>query len=51
MGIIHAYLSGYDWYKAGIYANAIGALQVQHSGDNEGLPTREELNRYILSKP
>jgi len=50
VGIIHAYLSGYDWTEAGIYANAIGSLQVQHAGDNEGLPTLKELESYVESK-
>ncbi len=29
-------------------ANAIGALQVQHRGDNEGLPDREQLKTFLL---
>lgn len=49
VGIIHAYLNGYDWEKAGMYANAIGSLQVQHAGDNEGLPSSVELERYVQS--
>lgn len=28
-------------------ANAIGAIQVQNQSDNEGLPTYNELDRYI----
>ena len=31
-------------------ANAIGALQVMHKGDNEGLPTREQLFSFIEKK-
>ncbi|MTT32376.1 sugar kinase [Terrilactibacillus sp. BCM23-1] len=30
-------------------ANAIGAIQVTHLSDNEGLPTREELDHFIAS--
>ena len=30
-----------------IRANAIGAIQVQTLGDNEGLPNIEELNAYL----
>ncbi len=30
-------------------ANAIGAIQVQHRGDNEGLPTEEQLEQFIQS--
>ena len=32
------------------YGNAIGSLQVQHAGDNEGLPTNEALEAYIKQK-
>lgn len=28
--------------------NAIGAIQIMHRGDNEGLPTIEQLNQFIL---
>lgn len=31
-------------------ANAIGAIQVMHAGDNEGLPTREELFGFMRQK-
>ncbi|PHV70222.1 2-dehydro-3-deoxygluconokinase [Sporanaerobium hydrogeniformans] len=31
-------------------ANAIGALQVMHVGDNEGLPTREQLADFMAQK-
>ena len=31
-------------------ANAIGALQVMHQGDNEGLPDRAQLKRFIESR-
>lgn len=47
VGIIHARLLGLSWEEAATYANAIGSLQVQHPGDNEGLPTKEELENYI----
>lgn len=49
VGIIHAYLSGRSWTEAAVYANAIGSLQVQHLGDNEGLPTRSRLESYIAN--
>ncbi|SFB96988.1 2-keto-3-deoxygluconate kinase [Alkalibacterium subtropicum] len=49
VGVIHAYLNGRSWTDAAIYANAIGSLQVQHSGDNEGLPTRSRLESYIAN--
>lgn len=31
-------------------ANAIGAIQVMHQSDNEGLPTREELFNFMKNK-
>ncbi|PRY83694.1 sugar kinase [Alkalibacterium olivapovliticus] len=49
VGIIHAYLSGYSWEQAAVYANAIGSMQVQHAGDNEGLPTLSKLDSYIAN--
>ena len=47
VGVIHACLNGRSWVEAALYANAIGSLQVQHAGDNEGLPTRKQLENYI----
>jgi 2-dehydro-3-deoxygluconokinase len=47
VGIISAYLEELSWEEAAKRANAIGSLQVQHPGDNEGLPTRDELQKYI----
>lgn len=47
VGVISAYLEGLSWEEAAIRANAIGSIQVQHAGDNEGLPTRKELDSYI----
>lgn len=31
-------------------ANAIGAIQVMHASDNEGLPTRNELFAFMKNK-
>lgn len=47
VGILHAYLEGLSWKEAAKHANAIGSLQVQHAGDNEGLPTKEVLTTYL----
>lgn len=47
VGIVSAYLEGLSFEEAAIRANAIGSLQVQHPGDNEGLPDAEALNKYI----
>lgn len=50
VGVIHGYLKGASWEQAAVYANAIGSLQVQHAGDNEGLPSKESLEQYIHSQ-
>lgn len=47
VGIISGYLDGLDVKEAAERANAIGAIQVQNQSDNEGLPTYNELDRYI----
>lgn len=47
VGIIHGYLSGLSWKEAAVRANAIGSIQVQHEGDNEGLPNRDDLESYV----
>ncbi|WP_225744740.1 sugar kinase [Marinilactibacillus sp. Marseille-P9653] len=49
VGILHAYLEGLSWKEAAKHANAIGSLQVQHAGDNEGLPTKMALTTYITN--
>lgn len=47
VGVISGYLDGLDMQNSVLRANAIGSLQVQNQGDNEGLPTRDELEKYI----
>ncbi|SDK94404.1 sugar kinase [Alkalibacterium thalassium] len=47
VGVLHGYLNGLTWPEAALRANAIGSLQVQNEGDNEGLPSLEELTTYI----
>lgn len=47
VGIISSKLEGLDIKEAVIRANAIGAIQVTFVSDNEGLPTREELESFI----
>lgn len=46
-GIISAHLENLSVPDMLIRANAIGALQVQTLGDNEGLPTKEQLSKYL----
>ena len=34
--------------EATFRGNVIGAIQITHRSDNEGLPTREQLSKIIL---
>lgn len=47
VGIISGLLENLPLREAVKRGNAIGALQVMASGDNEGLPTHEELQQYL----
>lgn len=47
VGVISGYLDGLDMENSVLRGNAIGSLQVQNQGDNEGLPIRDELEKYI----
>ncbi|MDR0684774.1 MAG: sugar kinase [Spirochaetaceae bacterium] len=47
VGVISGILEGLSLYKTVERANAIGALQLRHGGDNEGLPTRDMLETYL----
>ena len=46
-GFLSGFLEQLPLEACVLRANAIGALQVQHRGDNEGLPTREQLEAFI----
>lgn len=46
-GVLSARLEGLSWYESVLRGNAIGAIQVMSVGDNDGLPTREELARFM----
>lgn len=46
-GIITGILDGLDDEKLLERGNAIGAIQVMHLSDNEGLPNKEKLNEFI----
>lgn len=50
VGFISGLLEGKDVSECADRANAIGAIQVMHKGDNEGLPTVEELTRFMEKK-
>jgi Sugar kinases, ribokinase family len=47
VGVISALMEGLSLKEAAVRGNAIGAIQVMSIGDNDGLPTREELSKYI----
>jgi len=46
-GVISGLIEGLPLEEAVLRGNAIGSIQVQHSSDNEGLPTRDELASYM----
>lgn len=46
-GVLSAWIEGLPVREAVRRGNAIGAIQVMSRGDNSGLPTREELERFM----
>ena len=46
-GVISGIIEGLSLADAVLRGNAIGSIQVQHPSDNEGLPTRVELDDYM----
>lgn len=46
-GVISALMEGETLPEAVRRGSAIGAIQIMHVSDNEGLPTREELHRFM----
>lgn len=47
VGVLSAYLENMTIEQMVDRGNAIGSIQVSVASDNEGLPTREELDRYM----
>ena len=47
VGIISGKLEGLELEDSVVRANAIGAIQVTFTSDNEGLPTRDKLDQFI----
>ena len=47
VGILSAWLEGLQMPEMVDRGNAIGSIQVSVASDNEGLPTREELDAYM----
>lgn len=48
-GVLSGILDGISIKESVTRGNAIGAIQVMHRGDNEGLPTIEQLNQFIIN--
>lgn len=48
-GVISSLAEGETLEKAAFRGNVIGAVQIAHKSDNEGLPTRQELGNIILA--
>ncbi len=48
-GVISALAEGETLEEAAFRGNVMGALQISHQSDNEGLPTREQLGKIILA--
>lgn len=46
-GFISAILKGYSMQKSVIFANAVGAMQLLHWSDNQGLPSYQEVINFI----
>lgn len=51
VGVISGRLDGLPLREAVLRGNAIGAIQVTSKGDNEGLPTRQELAAFMQKGP
>lgn len=49
VGVISALIEGLPLSEAARRGNAIGAIQISHKSDNEGLPTREELKAVLAA--
>lgn len=50
VGVVSAHLEGLSLYDMALRGNAIGAIQVMSKGDNEGLPNREQLKNFMISR-
>ncbi|ROR28257.1 2-keto-3-deoxygluconate kinase [Mobilisporobacter senegalensis] len=49
-GVISGLLENLSIKESVLRGNAIGSIQVTHISDNEGLPTRQELDEYIKQR-
>lgn len=46
-GVLSARMECLSWYDSVRRGNAVGAIQVMSVGDNDGLPTREQLDMFM----
>jgi 5-dehydro-2-deoxygluconokinase len=46
-GFIFGYLQGWDWYRVGRYANAVGAIVVTRHGCASAMPTPAEVSEFM----
>ena len=49
-GFIYQYTQGVSLKESGVFASAVGALNVQSLGAQVGLPTRQQVTEFILSQ-
>lgn len=49
-GVLSGILDDISIEKSVLRGNAIGAIQVMHRGDNEGLPTMEQLEEFMTMR-
>ena len=49
VGVISALIEGLPLSEAARRGNAIGAIQISHKSDNEGLPTRDKLEEVLAA--
>ena len=50
LGLISGLIEGLTMAQAVERGNAVGALQVQTTGDNDGYPTPEQLASYLAKE-
>ena len=50
-GVISGVMEGLSLPEAVLRGNAIGTIQIMNVSDNEGLPTRPELERFMAETP
>ncbi len=50
VGVVSALMEGFSLREAVVRGTAIGALAVMAPGDNDGLPTKEQLADYLTKK-